>query len=203
MSARRFAHALVAICALVGSSTSVLAQSGDTSNTSNLGAPATMQPTTTAPMPAAQAGTPTTVAAGPLEAERKLLLSRIELAKKHGIGTSVYLNEFKKVEEEVKSGVPAESIKGRIDSLTRSLAEQLQRGRNLKTQRPIPTAGSQASASAPTGDLNAVTPTPPASSTGGGSLAEKLKSITNELPPGTLEKLMQNDKARNILERLK
>jgi hypothetical protein len=146
---------------------------------------------------------PVTVVPGPQEEERKLLLSRIELAKKHGIGTSVYLIEFRKVEEEVKAGMAPDAIKGRVESLTRSLAEQLQRGRNLKTQRPIPTAGSHASA-ASSGDLNAAVPGAPAGgSMGGGSLAEKLKSITNDLPPGTLEKIMKNDKARNLLERLK
>lgn len=196
MSARRGAQSLVAICTLIASfSATATAQTTPEASTT----------ASTAPLPGAHPtfAAPTTVVSGPLDAERKLLLSRIELAKKHGIGTSVYYSEFNKIEEEVKAGATADQVKGRIESLTRSLAEQLQRGRNLKTQRPIPPAGSQSGGNDGGGPVAASSPRSSGGGGGGGSLAEKLKSITNDLPPGTLEKIMQNDKARNLLERLK
>ncbi|MFN8659717.1 MAG: hypothetical protein U0105_25500 [Candidatus Obscuribacterales bacterium] len=195
-------RAFLTICALVASAGSAGAQSptatGDGSAVEN-GTPAA-QP---ALPPATLSAQPGGVVPGPLEAERKLLLSRIDLAKKHGIGTSVYLSEFNKVEEQVKGGAQADAIKGRIESLTRSLADQLQRGRNLKTQRPTPPAGSQQGGPDPVPAATASAGPAAAPGAGSGSLADKLKSITNDLPPGTLEKLMQNDKARNILQHLK
>lgn len=194
------ARTLLTICALVACVGSAGAQSPTSPGDGAV--PASATPPVQSLPPATMSAVPTQVVPGPLEAERKLLLSRIDLAKKHGIGTSVYLTEFNKVEEQVKEGVQADLIKGRIESLTRSLAEQLQRGRNLKIQRPIPPTGSQ-QGGPDAATASAGPKTGPATNTAGGSLADKLRSITNDLPPGTLEKLMQNDKARNILQHLK
>jgi hypothetical protein len=87
------------------------------------------------------------VSPGPLLEARKMLWMRINLAKSEGIGTSTYITAFKHMDEEVKAGKSAEELRPRIESLARSLKDQLDRAKILKTQRPIPPTASQSGGS--------------------------------------------------------
>lgn len=148
------------------------------------------------------------VAPGPLEEARKMLWSRIKQAKSEGIGTGAYVTAFQGIEDQVKAGRQAEEIRPRIESLARSLKDQLDRSRILKTQRPIPPTASQSAGGggAPSGGK------------GGGleALADKLggkdpsalidrikeKLNTGDIPDGLKEKLLNSDKGKKLLEKL-
>ncbi len=91
------------------------------------------------------------VSPGPLEAARKNLLDKIHQAKSEGIGIANYMMVYTSLEDSVKAGQTEAQLRPRVDSLTRALKDQLDKRKILKTQRPIPPAGSQISATqAPT-----------------------------------------------------
>jgi hypothetical protein len=81
-----------------------------------------------------------TVAPGPLEDARKILIARIRQAKGEGIGTGNYMLAFTAIEDSVKAGQTADQLKPRVESLARALHDQLEKSKILKTQRPIPVA---------------------------------------------------------------
>lgn len=101
--------------------------------------------------PATSENSPTTPSAaveftpGPLLDARKSLMEDIKKAKARGVGIAGYMTAFQAIEEQVKAGTPTEQITPRIDSVKRSLADQLKRSDVLKTQKPIPPQGSQLS----------------------------------------------------------
>ncbi len=78
-------------------------------------------------------GSVVTVTPGPLEQQRLQLLAKIQGAKKYGIGVSTYIAAFGSIEEQVKSGSTEDILKGRIESLTRSLDAQIANSTQLKT----------------------------------------------------------------------
>jgi len=148
-----------------------------------------------------------TVAAGPLIEARKMLWARISQAKNEGIGTGVYITAFKAIEEDVQAGKPIEAIRPRIESLARSLKEQLDRSRMLKTQRPTPPSSSQSiGGEAPSGGkgggLDGL-----AAKLGGkdpSALIDKLKEKLNsgDIPEGLKDQIMNSEKGRKLLEKL-
>lgn len=150
------------------------------------------------------------VADGPLIEARKMLWSRINQAKAEGIGTGAYVNAFKGIEDEIRAGKGAEDVRPRIESLARSLKDQLDRSKILKTQRPIPPTPSQMVGSAPGGG-------PPAPRGGGldglaaklggkdpNALIEKLKQKLNsgDIPDAVKDQLLNSDKGKKIIEKL-
>jgi hypothetical protein len=160
------------------------------------------------------------VSPGPLLEARKMLWMRINLAKSEGIGTSTYITAFKHLDGEVKAGKTGEELRPRVESLARSLKEQLDRSKILKTQRPIPPTASQSGggaggdASMPSGGSMAAFGgkggglAAAAAALGGGddSILDKLKSKLMSGGGGDLESLKQQalrtKKGREFLEKL-
>ncbi len=145
-----------------------------------------------------------TVAPGPYEAKRKLLLASIKMAKKQGFGITVYLNELNKVEDQIKQGNSGPQLEARVDSIADGLQDQLKRSQILKTQRP---AGSSSSHSY----------TQVSTDSAGGRPRRSTDAIINELRqkygdkiPGGLggldgdlkEKLMKSDVAKEYLKKM-
>jgi hypothetical protein len=145
---------------------------------------------------------------GPLLEARKILFQRIGQAKQEGIGTGAYLAEYQSIEQAVSSGQSEDVIKPRIERLARALRDQLERGKILKTQRPIPPTPSQST-------------TPPAAAGGpaglaGGPQAALLEKVKEKLSGGGLggglgggglpagaEDFLNSDKGKKLLEKLK
>lgn len=75
------------------------------------------------------------VLSGPLEQERKQLLEKIQGAKKYGIGISSYMVAFGAIENEVKAGSTEAALKSRIESFMRSLESQINKAKELKTNK--------------------------------------------------------------------
>ena len=75
------------------------------------------------------------VLSGPLEQERKQLLEKIQGAKKYRIGISSYIVAFSAIENEVKAGSTEAALKSRIESLMRSLESQINKAKELKTNK--------------------------------------------------------------------
>lgn len=163
------------------------------------------------------AATEEPVSPGPLLEARKMLWMRINLAKSEGIGTSTYITAFKSLDEEVKRGKSDAELRPRIESLARSLKDQLDRAKILKTQRPIPPTASQSGGG---GDGSAPPSGGPALGGKGGGLAaaaaalgggdesilDKLKAKLMAGGGGDLESLKQQalrtKKGREFLEKL-
>ncbi len=157
--------------------------------------------------PAQPAADAIQVSPGPLEEQRKKLLDTIMTAKGFGFGIAAYINAFKALDEQVKSGADEATIKGRLDSIVSGLDEQLKRSQQLKVQRPAPPI----SASSP----------PPSSMSGGGqfsggggntdALIDKIKnkwfggeipdSIKKKLPANFDPSMLDSDQAREILKK--
>ncbi|MBX9668234.1 MAG: hypothetical protein K2X93_11470, partial [Candidatus Obscuribacterales bacterium] len=78
------------------------------------------------------------VAPGALENERGELLVKIMDAQKQGINIVAYLTACKDIEGLVKAGSSTEVIRTRIDSIERSLNDQLSRKEVLKNKGPTP-----------------------------------------------------------------
>ncbi len=148
------------------------------------------------------------VSPGPLEEQRKKLLETIMTAKGFGFGIAAYLNAFKALDEQVKSGADEKTIKTRLDSIVTGLDEQLKRSQQLKVQRPAPPI----SASSP----------PPSSMSGGGqfsgsgggntdALIDKIKnkwfggeipdSLKKKIPANFDPSMLDSDQAREILKK--
>lgn len=158
------------------------------------------------------------VAPGPLVEARKMLWMRINLATSEGIGTSTYIAAYKHLDDQVKEGKSADELRPRIESLARSLKDQLDRSRILKTQRPIRPTVSQAAGGAdasglPSGSMalggaKGAGLAAAAAALGGGdeSILDKLKSKLMSGGGGDLEALkqqaMRTKKGREFLEKL-
>jgi hypothetical protein len=149
------------------------------------------------------------VAPGPLVEARKMLWQRINQAKSEGIGTGAYVNAFQAMEEDVKGGKTEDQLRPRIESLARSLKDQLDRSKILKTQRPVPPTASQQAGGGASGG--------PAAGGGGASglsaalggkdpnaLLDKLREKLNsgDIPAGLKEKVLNSEKGRQLLEKL-
>jgi hypothetical protein len=145
--------------------------------------------------PAAAVDT-SSVVPGPLFDERKQLFAHLQEASARGIGTANYMMAFKGIEGQVSAGASAIQIKPRVEQINNALTEQLKRAQVLKTQRPLPPTSSQqtpeaaaaAGGGAP-GDATA------ANKPAGGSI------IGIELPDGLKDKLLNSDKAKEMLKK--
>lgn len=161
-------------------------------------------PPAAADNPTPPAAAATEFASGPLLDARKALMEDIKRAKSRGVGIAGYTAAFEAIEEQVKAGNAPEQITPRIDSVKRSLADQLKRSDVLKTQKPIPPQGSQLS-----GGPASSGPGPGSASTGGGTgstdptiakLKEKFGDIPeDQIPAGLKDKL----KDPAVLQKLK
>jgi hypothetical protein len=159
--------------------------------------------TTPVPPPAATAsGGSADLAPGPMLAERKVLLGHIKQASAGGIGTANYMMAFNAVEDQVRAGASEAQIRPRVESLSSSLVDQLKRSQLLKVQRPLPPSASQQgdAAGAPIA----------AAGTGGGkaggmnpAIVDKIKSQLGgiDIPDSLRDKLLNNDKARELLKK--
>lgn len=105
-----------------------------------------------------------TVAPGPLQEARTILITRIQQAQSEGIGIANYMMAFNAIEDSVKAGQSAEQLRPRVESLARALHDQLEKGKILKTQRPIP------------GNASATFAPPPSAVAGGGPDLAKIKA---------------------------
>lgn len=136
---------------------------------------------------------------GPLALERQQLLSRIKQAGSAGIGTSGYMQAFQALEEQIKSGASEAAVSQRLDGIKRSLAEQMQRSKLLKTQKPVAPQGSQvrgSEAAAAPAAAQAKTQAGAAPEAEGAmidKIREKYGDRLDEIPPGLRERL--NDPA--------
>jgi hypothetical protein len=86
-------------------------------------------------------------AQGPLLDKRKLVLSKIQAAKKQGTGISGYMAEYERIEGMVKNGEPEANYADRLASLQNGIDDQLKRSQLLKTQRPTYVGTSSSSSS--------------------------------------------------------
>jgi hypothetical protein len=191
---------LLSLAAMFIVSSPVLAQDVDTP-------PAAATPE---PPAATTSGATEGPAPGPLLEARKMLWQRIQQAKGEGIGTAAYVTAFKGVEDEVKAGKTAEDIKPRIESLARSLKDQLDRSKILKTQRPIPPTASQSSG--PSGGGGPAASAGPGKGGGlsaalGGSDSDLIGKLKDkflnggEIPDSLKQKAMQSKKGRELMEK--
>jgi hypothetical protein len=113
------------------------------------------------------------------------------------------------MEEDVKGGKTEDQLRPRIESLARSLKDQLDRSKILKTQRPVPPTASQQAGGGASGG--------PAAGGGGASglsaalggkdpnaLLDKLREKLNsgDIPAGLKEKVLNSEKGRQLLEKL-
>lgn len=123
--------------------------------------PTIAQSSTANAQPAPSSAQPTTVATGPLEAERKKLVERIHsLEKEHRIGTAPYLHAFSEIESGVTSGKSEEELKKEIARLDASISEQMANAaRQAAAEKssnsrlgplPVPPSATRSSASAST-----------------------------------------------------
>ncbi len=135
---------------------------------------------------------------GPLFEKRKLLLGRIQAAKKQGTGISGYMAEYGRIEQMVKAGEPESNYADRLDSLQNNIDEQIKRSQILKTQHPVYTAPPISSGSASASSV---------SHSGGGSIGgmsiDQLKAkYGDKVPSGIAEKLgsMTPDQQRKLLD---
>jgi hypothetical protein len=145
-----------------------------------------------------------TVAPGPFEAKRKLLLASIKVAKKQGFGITSYLKELNNIEQQVKEGNKSPQLEERIDSVAEGLQDQLKRSQILKTQRPGPPIHSQASVSSGSGSAgggNAL------SGLGGGNTSDMIQKLRakygDKIPPNIDPSMLNSDTAKEFLKRFK
>lgn len=146
---------------------------------------------------------------GILYDERKRLLERIKEAKAEGIGVSGYHGAFASLEQSVKGGEPADRLKSRLDSLHKSLDDQLKRSKLLKTQRPIPPQGSQITGSgSPSeqgkkGGLDIAKITEKikgAAQPESNPQLDAIKGRLDSLPEGLRDRIMNSDKAKELIK---
>lgn len=156
----------------------------------------------------AEAGAPepANVVAGPLEEQRRVLLRRIMLAGKLGIGTGPYMAAFNNIEQMVSSGASAEDIQKRVESVRSSLSAQVERMREIK-QRPLQGV-TKASPASP----QAAAP----SEAGGGTLDQLKQKYGSQIRdalanpetreklanPEVRERLMQSPLGQKLIEKL-
>lgn len=143
-------------------------------------------------------------APGPAQAARQRLFERIQQAKSQGIGIGGYLQAFRALEDQAKNGDAEEKINPRIEQIHKSIADQMERAKILKTQKPIPPQGSQIKGSDP---APVASGGPPAGGPGGapGGLAEKIKSKFGDkldgLPEGLKDRLNDPETRQKLMEK--
>jgi hypothetical protein len=130
---------------------------------------------------------------GPLLEKRKLILSKIQAAKKQGTGISGYMAEYGRIEQMVKNDEPEANYADRLASLQNAIDDQLKRSQLLKTQRPTYVGTSSSSSSSSSISTNAST-SPGGGGSGGGALGgmsiDQLKAkYGDKVPPDIAEKL--------------
>jgi hypothetical protein len=202
--------AVTSMIAALAISPATLADETQAASTGNQTAP---EPAATAPAPGetdakaapTSAAPGADVVPGPMLEQRRQLLEHIHTAGAHGIGITNYMMAFNAVEDQVRNGASETQIKPRVDQLSNALIEQLKRAQILKTQRPLPPTNSQQ----PENAAATAAPGPAAPAAGGapldklgnlGSLKDKLGGI--DIPDSLKEKLLNSDKAKEILKRL-
>lgn len=161
----------------------------------------------TAAIPAMAQSDPEGAAPGPGQEARQKLFERIQQAKSQGIGIGGYLNAFRALEEQAKGGAAPESLNPRIDQIHKSINDQLDRAKILKTQRPLPPQGSQLRGSDPIGASGGG----PAAGGGAGGpggaggMAEKIKARFGDkldnLPEGLKERLSDPGTRQKLMEK--
>jgi hypothetical protein len=150
---------------------------------------------------------------GPLLENRKLVLSRIQAAKKQGTGISGYMAEYGRIEQMVKNGEPEANYAERLSSLQSGIDEQLKRSQLLKTQHPTYSGISSSASSSSSVSSSASSGHSGGSSGGGGggfggmsidqlkakygdkvpsSVADKLKSMSPEQQKELARKFLGN-----------
>lgn len=147
------------------------------------------------------------VAPGPLALERQKVLDMILSAKEQKIGITAYMGAFKSLEDQVKSGAQEKQIKGRLESISGSLSEQLKRSKELKLQRPAPPVAASSPSPAEAGGAGKSDP-------GGGNtdkMIDNLRkkwfggeipdSIKKKIPPGFDPGKMDNDTIKDLLKK--
>lgn len=143
---------------------------------------------------------------GPALSARQKLFERIQQAKSQGIGIGGYLQHFKAVEDQAKNGDSEDKINSRIEAIHKSINDQMNRAKVLKTQRPLPPQGSQitGSSSAPAAAAPASGGAPPLPG-GAGALADKLKGKFGDkldsLPEGLRDRLADPETRQKLMEK--
>lgn len=163
-----------------------------------------------AAIPAMAQSDPEGAAPGPGQEARQKLFERIQQAKSQGIGIGGYLNAFRALEEQAKGGAAPETLNPRIDQIHKSINDQLDRAKILKTQRPLPPQGSQLRGSDPIGASGGG---PAAGGGAGGAggpggpggMAEKIKARFGDkldnLPEGLKERLSDPGTRQKLMEK--
>jgi hypothetical protein len=141
---------------------------------------------------------------GPLLEKRKLVLSRIQAAKKQGTGISGYMAEYARIEQMVKNGEPEANYADRLSSLQNGVDEQLKRSQMLKTQRPTYSGISASSSSSSSVSSSASSGGGRGSGGGplGGMSLDQIKAkYGDKVPPDIADKLssMSPEKKKELL----
>lgn len=143
------------------------------------------------------------VAPGPLMELRHNLLQKMKDAKSRGVGIAPYFSAYTNTEAAIRGGETEDKVRPRLESLLRSLDEQIQRAEILKTQRPAPVSkppDRQASSSPAEAEAKAAAEKKKAMLE---KLKEKLKNDNLEIPDDLREKLMESEQGKQLLEKLK
>lgn len=141
---------------------------------------------------------------GPALEARQKLLERIQQAKAQGMGIASYMQAFKAIEEQVKTGDPPDRIQSRVDQIHKAVSDQIERAKILKTQKPLPPQGSQITGGDPidhSGPAGAGKGGGGGSSggSGGGGLG-RLKDKLDSLPDSVKERLLNDPR---VIEKIK
>jgi hypothetical protein len=175
-----------------------------TSSTSSMGGAPTTSTTTasTSSTSNASAANSTDPVQGPLYEKRKLVLSRIQAAKKQGTGISGYMAEYGRIEQMVKNGEPETNYGERLVSLQNGIDDQIKRSQILKTQHPTYT-GTSASSGSASSSQSASGGGGGGGATFGGMSIDQLKAkYGDKVPPGVAEKLgsMSPEQRKELLQ---
>ncbi|MBY0356393.1 MAG: hypothetical protein K2W82_00210 [Candidatus Obscuribacterales bacterium] len=148
------------------------------------------------------------ISGGPLAPERQQLLNSIKQAGSAGIGTSGYMQAFQALEEQIKSGASEAAVSQRLDGIKRSLAEQMQRSKLLKTQKPVAPQGSQirggeapAAQAATQVKAQATGAAAETESAMIDKMREKYGDRIDEIPPGLRERLNDPAVRQKLMEK--
>jgi hypothetical protein len=173
-----------------------------TSSTSSMGAPTSTTTASTSSTSNASAANSTDPVQGPLYEKRKLVLSRIQAAKKQGTGISGYMAEYGRIEQMVKNGEPEASYGERLVSLQSGIDDQIKRSQILKTQHPTYTGTSVSSGSASSSQSGGGGGGGGGATFGGMSIDQLKAKYGDKVPPGVAEKLgsMSPEQRKELLQ---
>lgn len=147
------------------------------------------------------------VTPGPMALERQKVLDMILSAKEQKIGIAAYLGAFKSLEDQVKAGAQEKQIKGRLESISSSLSEQLKRSKELKLQKPAPPVAASSPSPMESGG--------PSKSGGESGSTDKMidnlrkkwfggeipDSIKKKIPPGIDPGKMDNETIKDLIKK--